>query len=210
MGVTCCAPPPRDRHPQVHGCRMTRPKPSMHMSCELFSSRRGKKTRRKNMPEGLVARSQPASERKCAQVQTPGKNHSACNGPRNRGAVMRSHRRERGKLVGVSQCMVGSFFNFNEPAISRNGYEFSNQDVRTRPALRCNTMRATNVCAGRRAIMPCCHAHASTRAHVRSSGRCTFGHCWRILRTRGMESHSLGRAERSRPKPQSGATEERP
>lgn len=66
------------------------------------------------------------SARKYAQMQTPGKTYPTCNGPLDRGAVMRRCGRERGKLVSVSKARSEVSLTFNGCAISRIGYEFFN------------------------------------------------------------------------------------
>ena len=50
--------------------------------------------------------------------------------------VERSLGWKRGKLVSVSKRTVGSFLTSNYSAISRDGYEFFNEDVRASPPLR--------------------------------------------------------------------------
>lgn len=102
------AVPPRDRHPASKA-----PNDEADSSMQIFPANHfvryaGRKKTRKHAGTATWAN----VSAKDAYEQTRGKKSSACNGPRNRRAVLPSHRRKRGKLVGISKCTVGRFLNF--------------------------------------------------------------------------------------------------
>ena len=166
-----------------------------------------KEERLEDVPKRQVTCS-PVCE--CAQERTgadPGQQYSACSGPRNRGAVM------RGVLVNAENSLAfrkqGRKFSLtsNGRAISRNGCEFFNGRRTSASAITRSAQCAPRTYA--RVDARSCHAATLPRlpAHTFVLDLVHGDRC-EIFAYRHREP--IGRAERSRPKPRSGATKERP